>query len=93
MNMDPNIKEKYNKLYIVFKYRSNLVSIIFNAEGLVVNLNGTIDELHDENNLLTDLRKKGHWATGESEIKVVSLEDLPYVFDLINQVYGLQKES
>lgn len=57
-----------------------------------MNINASVDELTDPKGLLRDLRGIGHWATGESEIKIFSPAQLDDVYQLIHQAYAIQME-
>ncbi|BBN99692.1 hypothetical protein St703_23970 [Sporolactobacillus terrae] len=92
INLNADITVKYNKHYVVFRFRSNLTSVMFTKEGISVNINASVDELTDPKGLLRDLRGIGHWATGESEIKIFSPVQLDDVYQLIHQAYAIQME-
>lgn len=92
INLNAGITVKYNKHYVVFRFRSNLTSVMFTKEGISVNINASVDELTDPKGLLRDLRGIGHWATGESEIKIFSPAQLDDVYQLIHQAYAIQME-
>ena len=88
--LDPCIKEEFLKLYIAYKAEGNFVCIIPKAKRLRLSLGLKIHELHDPKEIAKDISNVGRWGTGNVEINLNSLEELPYIVGLIRQ--ALEKQ-
>lgn len=90
--LDDGITQEPLKLYIAYKYDTNFVDIIPQANGLKLSINIYKDELDDPRNFAKDIAtiKKGQWGNGNVEVKLDSKEDLSYCVDLIRQ--ALEKQ-
>lgn len=83
--LDPCVTEEYLKLYVAYKAETNFVDIVPQASALRLSLNMKWTELVDPKNLCIDVSGKGRWGNGDVEIKLSSLDDLPYVIGLVRQ--------
>ncbi|BBK69870.1 RloF like protein [Helicobacter pylori] len=84
--LDEKILEKFNKMYISYKFDTNFVSIVpLKNGGLNLYLNMPFYELQDEKNLARDMTNKGHLGNGNIEVKLETKENIPYCLGLIKQ--------
>lgn len=75
------------KLYVVFKAKSNFVSIVFQKSQLKLYLPVPIGSLTDPLNLARDVSDIGHWASGDYEIILKPESDMTYILLLVRQSY------
>jgi predicted transport protein len=47
-------------------------------------------DVHDPKGLCRDVSTIGHWATGDTEVTLKSMTELPYVLGLVRQAYEAQ---
>ena len=59
------------------------------ARSLKLHLDLPINELDDPQEIARDVSNIGHWGTGDTEIKIDSLDNVDYVLGLIEQSYRL----
>lgn len=88
--LDPCVTEEYLKLYVAYKAETNFVDIVPQASALRLSLNIKWADLVDPKGLCIDVSGKGRWGNGDVEIKLSSLDDLPYVIGLVRQSLELQ---
>jgi uncharacterized protein with ParB-like and HNH nuclease domain/predicted transport protein len=88
--LDPCVTEEILKLYIAFKAETNFVDVIPQAKRLVLSLKIAPTELDDPRDLGRDVSELGHWGTGDVEVDLASLHELPYIMGLIRQALELQ---
>ena len=84
-----DIIETPNKLYISYRHGKNFCEVQFMAKGLKLFLDLDISEISDPKQIVRDMSNKGHWGTGNIEIRLNSLDEIEYVRDLIEQAYRL----
>jgi len=87
LDLDPEIREKIKKHYIAYEAKSNFAELVIQASAVKVYVDIPIDELKDPAKMARDCTKVGHWATGDSQFKIHSIEDVPYAYELIKQSY------
>lgn len=88
--LDPNVTLEYKKLYIAFKLQTNFVDVVPQASGLRLSLNVEFGEIDDPLNKTIDITNVGRWGNGDVELKIESLEDIPYAVGLVRQ--SLEKQ-
>lgn len=88
--LDPCVTEDYLKLYVAYKAETNFVDVVPQANALRLSLNMKWPELIDPREICIDVSGKGRWGNGDVEVKLTSLEDLPYVLGLVRQSLELQ---
>lgn len=93
LEIDPLIREEYQKKYVTYKLYSNVVDLIPLSEQLKLTLNTSIDNLYDPRQMGRDISQIGRWGNGEVEVKLGSFTDVPYVIGLVSQVADLQLED
>jgi predicted transport protein len=87
LNIDDDILEKPNKIYISYKHGKNFCEIRPQANGLKIWLDIPYEDLDDPNKLGRDVSNVGHYGTGQVETKVSSQAELEKVMYLIEQSY------
>ena len=76
LKLDEQIQEKVNKHYIAFVLGKNFAEVVVQANGLWVHIDAPKKMLHDPQNKLIDVSVKGHWATGDSKIRIETMDEL-----------------
>lgn len=87
-----DVSQDILKLYIAFKFKTNFVDIIPKKNGLKLSLNIPFNEVDDPLCLTRDVSQIGRWGNGETEIEFNNLEQLSYIFTLIEQAFQRQIE-
>jgi predicted transport protein len=88
--LDPCVTEDYLKLYVAYKAETNFVDVVPQANTLRLSLNMKWSDLSDPRGICIDVSGKGRWGNGDVEVKLSSLDDLPYVLGLVRQSLELQ---
>lgn len=88
--LDPCVTEDWLKNYIAFKAETNFVDVVPQAESLRLSLNMRWPQVDDPRGLCVDVTGKGHWGNGNVEVKLRTIDDLPYVIGLVRQSLDLQ---
>ena len=88
--IDPCVSEEFLKLYVAYKAETNFVDVVPQAARMRLALNMRFDELHDPKGLAQDVTNLGRWGNGDVEVRLSSLEELPYVMGLVRQSFERQ---
>ncbi len=88
--LDERVTEKFNQVYISYKFSKNFVDIVVQTKDLKLYLNMKFNELQDEKNLASDATNKHHNGNGDIEVKLETKENIPYCLGLIKQ--ALEKQ-
>ena len=88
--LDPGITRHFLKLYVAFKAETNFVDVVPQKARLRLSLNIPIEALHDERALAWDVRGKGHWGNGPTEVGLNEDDDFAYVMGLVRQAFEYQ---
>ena len=83
--LDPNVYQEVLKLYIAYKCETNFVDIVPQVRSLRLSLNMPFAELDDPKGLAKDVTAIGRWGNGDVEVRVATLEEVPYAIGLIRQ--------
>jgi predicted transport protein len=81
------------KLYIAYKCETNFVDIVPQVRSLRLSLNMPFSELDDPKGLARDITAIGRWRNGDVEVRVATLEEVPYAIGLIRQSLERQLEG
>jgi predicted transport protein len=87
LNVDDDILEKPNKIYISYKHGKNFCEVRPQAKEIKIWLDINFGELEDPKKLSRDVSQIGHYGTGEVETKLGNLSELDDVMYLIEQSY------
>lgn len=90
LSLDPCVSEEFLKLYVAYKAETNFVDVVPQAKALRISLNMRFSEISDPKELCEDVSNRGRWGNGDVEIKMTSIEELPYVMGLVRQ--SLEKQ-
>ncbi|MDO8526832.1 MAG: DUF262 and DUF1524 domain-containing protein [Deltaproteobacteria bacterium] len=88
--LDPCVREEFLKLWVAYKAESNFVDIVPQAKRLRLTLNLRFADVNDPKGLCEDVTGRGRWGSGDVQIGLSKLEDLPYVIGLVRQSLELQ---
>lgn len=88
--LNPGIKREFKKLYIAYKYKTNVVDIIPQKAKLRLAINMDFDEVNDPSGICKDVTNLGRWGNGDVEIGFDSLGKLDAVIDIIKQSLSKQ---
>ena len=90
--IDPCVSEEFLKQYVAYKAETNFVDVVPQASRMRMVLNVKFHELNDPRGLAEDVTNLGRWGNGDAEIRVSSLDDLPYVLGLVRQAFEKQMD-
>lgn len=91
--LEPETSEEFMKLYVAYKVDTNFVDVVPQKKRLRLSLNMPFSAIKDPDSRCKDISGIGRWGNGDVEIGMSSLDELPYIIDLIrqsleHQVYG-----
>ena len=84
---DGELVEVFRKMYIGYKRGKNFCEVHLYQNELVIWLDLPFSDLKDPHKLAVDASGKGHWGTGEVEIRLSNLADVDSVMELVKQAY------
>jgi predicted transport protein len=84
-----DIIETPNKLYISYRHGRNFAEVEVQNRALKIHIDIPHAQLHDPDDISRDVSDIGHWGTGDTQVKVSSMEEVDYVLSLIKQAYQL----
>lgn len=93
LNLSPDIRREYKKLYIAYKLETNFVDIIIQQNRLRLSLNMKFDEIQDPHHLCRDITGLGKWGNGDVELYFSDLSQIPLIMELIKQSYQKQTDE
>jgi len=88
--LDPCVTEEFKKLYVAYKAETNFVDVVPQPKRLILTLNMAFAEINDPKGLCRDVTGLGRWGSGDVEVGLKSLDELPYVMGLVRQSYERQ---
>ncbi|GAA7037486.1 DUF262 and DUF1524 domain-containing protein [Helicobacter pylori] len=91
--LDEKIVEKFNKMCISYKFKTNFVDIVVQTKDLKLYLNMKFNELQDEIKeklKIRDVSNIGRPCIGNMEVDLETKENIPYCLGLIKQ--ALEKQ-
>ena len=91
--LDPCVTEEFLKLYVAFKAETNFCDVVPQAKALRISINMCFRELDDPRGLCIDVTNKGRWGNGDVEVKLTSLDQLPYIMGFVRQALDIQLGS
>lgn len=91
LSLNPVIKRECKKLYIAYKYKTNIVDIIPQKAKLRLVINMDFDEVNDPSGICKDVTNLGKWGNGDVEIILDNLGILNEVLDIIKQSLAKQQ--
>jgi uncharacterized protein with ParB-like and HNH nuclease domain/predicted transport protein len=88
--LDPAVSETFTKKYVAYKADTNFVDVVPKATWLRLSLNMPFPEIRDPRGLCKDVTDVGRWGNGDVQLELRSLDELPYIMDLVRQSYAYQ---
>ena len=93
MNLDTSIIMKCNKMYISFKYITNIVDIVPQKSKLRLTINLSYSDVLDPMGICRDITNVGKWGNGDVEIHYSNLNQLDDIMYIINQSFESQSKD
>jgi predicted transport protein len=87
LGLDPAVQEAPKKLYVAYKISKNIHTMIVSKQSIVLYLTLNPAEIKDPPSFSRDVRKIGHWGTGDFEIELKSMYDFETAKKLIELAY------
>lgn len=88
LSLGDDVQRKDLQLYIAFKRLRNFATVVFQNKVIRVYLNLNPDDHPHEVEFTRDVRKVGHWGTGDLEIIINCLADLEKAKPYLDAAYG-----
>ena len=88
--LDPCVTEEFLKLYVAYKAETNFVDVVPQAKRLRLTLNMRFADVIDPKGMCNDITGVGRWGNGDVEVRLSSIDELPYVIGLVRQSLELQ---
>jgi predicted transport protein len=88
LNVDNDVLEKPNKIYISYKHGKNFCEVRPQSKEIKIWLDIPYSDLADPKKISRDVSNVGHYGTGEVETKLGSLSELEDVMYLVEQSYN-----
>ncbi len=92
MNLSPDVKREFKKLYIAYKLDTNFADIVIQKQRLRVSLNMKFTEIHDPNGICRDITGIGRWGNGDVELFFEHVSDIDKVMEAVQQSYNLHSD-
>lgn len=93
INLSPDVKREFKKLYIAYKLDTNFVDVVVQKQRLRISLNMKFSEIYDPNNMCRDITGLGRWGNGDVELYFEHTSDIDKVMELVEQSYRLQADE
>ncbi len=87
LSLGDDVQRKDLKLYVAFKRLRNFMSVVIQKSRLLLILSLDPDTVKSEEGFTRDVRKIGHWGTGDLELTVGTVVDLEKAKPLIRRAY------
>ena len=88
--LDASVREQITKHYIAYTLRTIFVSIMPQANRLLLSLNLSFSDINDPQGLCRDMTNIGHLARGDVDVGISSTDQLDYIMFLIRQAFEQQ---
>lgn len=90
LSLDEGVTEEFLKLYVAYKAETNFVDIVPQANRLRISLNMDFPEIYDPRGICLDVTDRGRWGNGNVEVRLESVEEIPYMMSLVRQSFEKQ---
>ncbi|NLX48593.1 MAG: DUF262 domain-containing protein [Methanospirillum sp.] len=91
--LDTGVTEEFLKSYVTYKAETNFVDVVPQARALHLSLHIAFSEIYDPKGLCRDVTNMSRGTSGDVEVKLTSLDDLPYILGLVRQALEQQLGS
>ena len=88
MSLGDDIAENQLKYYVAFKKAKNFVCVEVYQSHIICHLKVNPDMVELVPGLIEDVRKKGHWGTGDLRLIIKTIEDFEKLQYLISRAYS-----
>ena len=93
ISLGDDVQRKELKLYVAFKRIKNFASIVVQKNKFLIYLNISPDLVLPLPSFARDVRRVGHWATGDLELSITDTSEFEMAKNLIRMAYeGRNKE-
>lgn len=92
MNLSPDVKREYKKLYVAYKLDTNFVDIVFQKQRLRISINMKFAEINDPNGICKDITGLGRWGNGDVELFMEHQDELEQIMEIVKQSFDAQTE-
>ena len=86
LKLDKEISIKANKLYVVFKKKSNICDIEIHKNALKIYLNAKWGQVADVQHIFQNVSNVGHWGNGDYRVTVSNDNNFEYIVSLVKQL-------
>lgn len=93
LNLSPDVKREFKKLYVAYKLDTNFADIIFKKQRLRISVNMKFAEVIDPKGICRDVTGLGRWGNGDVELSMEHISDTDQVMEIIEQSFKLQADS
>lgn len=93
LNLAPDVKREFKKLYIAYKLDTNFADIVVQKQRLRISVNMKFAEVYDPRGICRDITGLGRWGNGDVELFLEHTSDVDQVMEIIEQSYKLQAEE
>jgi predicted transport protein len=87
INLGSDIEVRPTKMYIAFRRNKGFAGVVVLRSKLKVYLSIDISQLQDPLKRARDVKKIGHYSSGDTEIVLSERDEIPYALSLIKQAY------
>lgn len=92
MNLSPDVKREFKKLYIAYKLDTNFTDIVVQKQRLRISINMRYPEIIDPKGVCRDITGLGRWGNGDVELFFEHTSEIDDVMELIEQSYRMQAD-
>lgn len=90
LNLSPDVKREFKKLYVAYKLDTNFVDIVFQKQKLRISVNMKFSDVLDPNGICRDITNLGRWGNGDVELYMEHTSDVDQIMEIIEQSYRIQ---
>ena len=88
LSLGDDISENQLKLYVAFKKMKNIVCVEVYQKHILLHLRLNPDEIPLENNFTRDMRRVGHYGTGDLQVIIKNKEDFEKAKPILDKAYA-----
>jgi uncharacterized protein with ParB-like and HNH nuclease domain/predicted transport protein len=88
--LDPCMNEEFLKHFVAYKAETNFVDVVPKVTRLRIAINMRFSQINDPKGICKDVTGGGWWGTGDVQVRLSTLDELPYVLGLVRQSLELQ---
>ena len=93
LNLSPQVKREYKKLYVAYKLDTNFVDIVPQKKGLRISVNMKFSEVYDPKGICKDITNLGRWGNGDVEVSMRDISEIDQVMEIIEQSFNIQNDE